>query len=718
MHSPTGAAPYSTSHSDKSRSTMRTVFSFDLFDTLVTRRTATPYGVFLEMAQRLKSHSEWSRFAHDFPGLRVTSEREARRRSPYEEITLAEIYLTMSESRGIDLSVTEKWQRLEMDLEREMIVPIPQAFARVRSHLECGQEVVVISDMYLPAPFLRDLLVNLDHQIGTRCRLFVSSEYRVTKGTGNLFKRVAEELSVAPHEIKHAGDNRRADVMAARRFGATAVWVRDSELTNWEMLAHDGDSREWQRRAGGARRRRLSGGSMRDAIGYSIAGPILGPFVDWALREAREQGCRKVFFLARDGWLLQEMAHISRQRPEFAGLEIGYLYGSRQAWRLPAMTPPRPSDYRWALTSNRRATWSGVAARLGLDPLPFFTRSRELGVPGSTLDTPLDASQHASLQSVLEAGHFDAPIQEAAIEQAERFAEYLRDQGLQGDERFALVDLGWKGTMQDALQRFLSQRGETTKLTGLYFGLSSTASSTDSNPKQSFAASIPRSPLAPDFFHDTALFLEALSTACHGSTVRYDRDMTGRVVPVLDNQSDAINAWGYAEVAEGALDFLRDHCDELSDICTSITALQLAADYLAYVRSSRMETHFAECLGSFPFTPDSDASTIGELGPRRSWFDGLRFVAAHSQKRMEISAWPQATARRSGVCAAALFHPNVRWLGLLAQPWRIYDFIPYSVSRRVKAVLPRPIVRRLERLLFGRSFETNESSQKPRPNSE
>lgn len=641
--------------------------------------------------------------------MRVRAEHEARRRSRAEEIRFGEIYAVLAELANLDAASTERLQALELQVEREVSSGVPSQLERVRELLARGERVVLISDMYLPESAIRGLIAQADATVAERCPLYVSSEWGRTKGAGSLFRLVCQREGIGPRELRHAGDNLRSDLLAARRTGASAERVREAELRSWERLGRAPHETLWQRRAGAARLRRLEGRSMQDAIGYSIAGPILGAFTAWTLREAVALGRPSLCFLARDGWMLAAMARELQSAAGAGHLDLRYLYGSRQAWRLPAMVRFEPADRRWALGGNKRTTLRGAARRIGFEPeLLSDEVERETGRRLAP-DEPLDASLVAVLDRLLSAGRWDGLIEQAARRQAELFDRYLEQEcgagGAGGESAWTLVDLGWQGSMQDALRRFLDHRGRSVDLLGLYFGLTSGARHSSDSRKRAFATSVERTPLPPDFFHDAAVFLESLATACHGSTVRYECDDQGRVAPQLDEQGERVAAWGYDELLRGALDYVREHAEDCVSPEAPEAALRLTREFYEYLQGDELEDEFAECFGAFPFTPDSDARTVDELGPRRTWRDGLRYVFTNSQRRMEITAWPQATARRSGPAAAFCFGPRVRWFGLLAQPWRLYDFVPYSVSRRVKALLPRFAVRRLERLLFGRSFD-------------
>ena len=68
------------------------LYSFDVFDTLITRKTQTPKGVFLYMQEELKKIEEYKTIADEFALLRVDAEQKARIFNSGDEIGISDIY--------------------------------------------------------------------------------------------------------------------------------------------------------------------------------------------------------------------------------------------------------------------------------------------------------------------------------------------------------------------------------------------------------------------------------------------------------------------------------------------------------------------------------------------------------------------------------------------------------------------------------------------------
>ena len=56
--------------------------------------------------------------------------------------------------------------------------------------------------------------------------MYVSSEYALTKRSGNLFKKVLELESVSPNEALHIGDNLISDYLMPKKCGMKSFLYR------------------------------------------------------------------------------------------------------------------------------------------------------------------------------------------------------------------------------------------------------------------------------------------------------------------------------------------------------------------------------------------------------------------------------------------------------------------------------------------------------------
>lgn len=71
--------------------------------------------------------------------------------------------------------------------------------------------------MYLPKSFLEDVLVSNGFDSFTK--FYLSSDIKLAKYTGNLFKYIINDLLVNPQDIIHIGDSLLSDVEQPKKLG-------------------------------------------------------------------------------------------------------------------------------------------------------------------------------------------------------------------------------------------------------------------------------------------------------------------------------------------------------------------------------------------------------------------------------------------------------------------------------------------------------------------
>ena len=89
--------------------------------------------------------------------------------------------------------------------------------------IENGNEVIIISDMYLPQEVIQAMLGQCG--IYRYKKLYVSNSFNANKITGKLFEIAISELGVPKKNIVHLGDSIKADFLGAHKAGIKAVLV-------------------------------------------------------------------------------------------------------------------------------------------------------------------------------------------------------------------------------------------------------------------------------------------------------------------------------------------------------------------------------------------------------------------------------------------------------------------------------------------------------------
>jgi len=536
--------------------------SFDVFDTALTRIWFKPVDLFFAVGREL-AHAGLHFTPQSWAAAREAAEHDLRRAltsttsAASEEISLSAVYDELAVRLGLSPAIRSAALAIELDLERVAVRPIALTRAAILAAQTAGVSVVFLSDTYFDQTFVVDLLRRTGIEPDVHA-LYTSLALGYTKRTGSLFIHVLARRGLTPSAIRHLGDNASSDVASARRVGIETELFRIQQPNRYEeqLYAPKPDAPRLLRAAaaGAARAARLGRHetSVRRCVlaqtGADVAGPMLTGFVLWVLVEAHGRGLKRLYFLARDGQILQRIA---ARLLAWLGwdMELRYLYASRQALFLPSITAFDDATRDWLLEDAREMTLRTILSRIELDPLAETTILSAAGFPPQTWDQPLGADGRMRLNALTQRPDFI----ERALAQAQThralLLDYLAQEGFMDGHPFGLVDIGWKGRLQRCLAQALATRPAMTpeRLTGFYYGLAR-------RPDPAIAGELVAYVDAP---LPNAALLETFVKADHGSVRRFCRAADGSVQPELMQTQDLeALAWGLSAQQAGILDFV------------------------------------------------------------------------------------------------------------------------------------------------------------------
>jgi len=625
--------------------------SFDVFDTCLTRRLGAPSEVFRLVGRDLARRAggpDPDDFTGQFVAWRIEAELRARRASEREEVTLAEIWAQLLRMLPATLPA-EDGPALEQECEREVLVPVETARARVNHEREAGRHVIFVSDTYLPLDFVRSCL--RDHgllQEGDG--LYVSSATGGTKRTGTLFRQVIAGEGIAPAEIRHIGDNPASDVESARRCGLQAELVSLAA----PVVQSAAPEATAQAAADAVRSARLTASAHvagaaaapATALVVSFLGPFLCIFAYWLLARARRDGTTRLFFASRDSRLLWS---VCRQLAAAEGLAIDcrYLMISREALLLPAVTHPSRESLAWVRRDFEEATLPRLLGKVGLvyaDIAAGWEKEFPAWRPRDALSTP---RHWTSFWSLVLAPELATRIQSDAAQRRQSALAYLRKAGALDEVPAALVDLGWFLTCQGALNTLRSSAG-TTPLRGYYFMLKQhRLGPAEAGPASAIlyepAVDAPRSSAITRLAHRETLLEHIVGLADHPSVMGYESDGTVRfsqpALPSSQKQSFRAVESGLRAYVTGQ----GPHWRALADTAQAPDALAyLVGDFFLHP-----DPRTYAVVRNIPVTADQDRRILQPLVSGYGWHDIApmllpRALTRHLSPRHPGRLWPEA----------------------------------------------------------------------------
>ncbi|HEV7266599.1 MAG TPA: hypothetical protein VGN83_16990 [Falsiroseomonas sp.] len=633
-----------------------TLFSFDVFDTLITRCWWRPEDVFLRLGERLGAAGLVSVTPEAFAERRTAVEAALRARPGIVEVTLAEIHAALGTELGWTASTTEAAMAIELETEEEAARPIGSNAARLARLQRNGKAVLLLSDTYLDQSALLRLLRRAGIVVPAE-RVLASSAMGATNRTGRLFQLACKRFGVTAAQVQHRGDHTYSDLASPRAAGLRAELCQAGRPSRFERLLHDVASGHppmlRSALAGGARVARLRADPPTPhaaclwGVGANVAGPLLAGFVLWVLVAARRDGISRLHFVSRDGQILLRIAEVLLGRLGW-DIECRYLYGSRQAWHLPAMQRLDEAALDWLAKEAPTEPLRSVLARAELSPtaLQAALARRGLGAPAA-LDAPAPPAQ---LLALLRDPEVEAALLQTAAERRRLALGYLRQEQVLAAEPGAIVDLGWHGRLQRSLCQLLELGGEAkgaASLAGFYLALRNRPEGFTPEKMRSFIDS-------PDFLRDmNPVLFEIFCAADHGTVRRYVARPGGGYAAELAEPVDLrMLSWGLRHLRDGILAFAGELAEALRrsggrDAETWIAMLRAggAAAYDAFRREPTAAE--AEVFGSFPHADGQAHEVWGDCAPTIGSMMRLRLGLGLGDPRYP-GHWPEASVRRSG----------------------------------------------------------------------
>ena len=381
-----------------------------------------------------------------------------------------------------------------------------------------------------------------------------------------------------------------------------------------------------------------------------VAGPLLSGYVLWCLQRARDAGCRRVRFVARDGEVLLRLAErITAARGE-QGWDLGYLHGSRRAWLLPSLSNPDVERVADAAGPGQVVSARTLLGWLGLTPEDVAGALAGAGLPENAWDTPLRRERRRTVINLL-ADPGVAPRLQAASDAALADTErYLRGAGLLDGQAFVMVDMEGHGTIGALLTAVLARLGSPPPVVECYAALTRPRPAPGRNPLGYLYDDAAGSGVRQRS-GEAYVAMEMFGAGSHGTVLGYrsTEGPGGAAAPVLASlANDRVLAWGL-EAYRGLLDAYGEALGAAlatAEGAAAVAAEDVGAATWAVLREfwERPAASEIAAWGTFPSPSDDRPHAIGDGFTTREVIAALR--------RGEVSmrpsgTWPAAVRARA-----------------------------------------------------------------------
>ena len=658
--------------------------SFDVFDTALVRTFARPTDLFFELGRTLAAQRLTTMTPERFSHLRVQAEVQARRNQADAEPRLADIYQVLATQLGWTDDRRKSAEQAELALEQQSMTAVPRVQGWIQAARAAGKRIAFVSDMYLPVSVVREMLEK-EKMAQPGDPILVSCEQRATKSSGTLFDRLLATLALPAGDVLHVGDHAHSDGTVPRSKGLRTLGVHETHLNFFEQrfLAYQHDTNHLSGRlAAASRLARLAcvPGSADPAlreIGTGLLGPWLACFALWTFERARRAGIKRLYFVSRDGQVMREIALAVQQRwADAAGIECRYLHGSRIAWHHAAMNDLGDHQLQWLLNPQPRVNAEILAGRLGLSRDQLAGLLAGTAAAGLQKQTAWTVAEIGCVSGVLREKSAEILALPAVATRRELARRYLEQEGLMENSSWAIVELGWTGSMMVSLHEAL---GRPSKLMAYYLNLSKMS------PDLPAAVHLESFAINPDDVSGHmgqglrfAEMIEVLTAADHGTVLDYE-EQSGHIRPRL--KTDSAPIWpppALAALREGAKQFVA----QMPANVMAQLAAQLSNDASARILAHQLLLVLADFMRAPPpelarafiacrFTEDPvDHDQRGFVQPLAFW------PLIRSGWDTERELWAQGSLALSPALSKAFVRSG--FSGVIAQLW-------HGVIRRGRA---------------------------------
>src|SRR5205807_756626 len=119
-----------------------------------------------------------------------------------------------------------------------------------------------------------------------------------------------------------------------------------------------------------------------------------------------------------------------------------YLYGSRQAWNLGAVTRVSEEALAWIWDTTDFLSVKSLLARVGLDPRQLYDALEEAGFGAVDWERRLTHGERKRLRSVFGDNRVKTLIADHAASQRQVVIDYFRQEGVLDQIPWGMFDLG------------------------------------------------------------------------------------------------------------------------------------------------------------------------------------------------------------------------------------------------------------------------------------
>ncbi|WP_195593138.1 hypothetical protein [Roseburia faecis] len=294
--------------------------------------------------------------------------------------------------------------------------------------------------------------------------------------------------------------------------------------------------------------------NMRELSLYNFGkeklAPVLYAYIYWVLKEAKKRDIHTLYFLARDGYIMNKIARVICENEEL-DICCRYLYCSRMSLRMPTYHLIDDEAYDLIFAQGYHVTVKTFFERVGLPSTKWNDIIKKTKISHIDISKELSINEIKNVREKLcKNTEFVKFVNEESINAFDIGVKYLQQESVLSQSRVAIVDSGWTGSMQRSLRQILEYAGWKGNILGFYFGLYKIPKKEDGEYFSFYFN-------GKGDIQNKALFcnnlFEIFTSAPHGMTIGYQKNKE-KITPIFAEPVQKVQLEKIKNQIEGVMD--------------------------------------------------------------------------------------------------------------------------------------------------------------------
>jgi len=554
----------------------------------------------------------------------------------------SEIHTSMHLQENIS-KFTNELKKRELEIEKKVQYINHKLVNELREYKKDSQiKIYCVSDFYFTKEMMWELVKHhgFDDFLDD---LFVSAEFRVTKSSGLLYQKVLNQLGIKPNYALMIGDNLHSDIKMAKQNNIETHHIDSSKHHDFYQNMSQSNSIEKSMDMIFNKINRY------DKLIFPEVLLSLYLFMDKLFKYSKNEKISNIYFLAREGEFLKQLFDIYMNYNGSDECKTYYCYVSRKSTFMPSLSHIEDEKFERLFRQYINISAYDFLISCG------FSNEQIINIQSYVANIDIhqkidDFPNSVEFVTLKKSKQFCQMFNDQNDAQKRNFTSYLASINF-FDSASLLVDVGWKGTIQDNISAMLDK----TLIKGAYLGLTDFASISEKNQKNGLLFE-PHNcfdmATVNSAFNEVRALYEVFLGASHGSTLGYDNTCK----PVLDDNSEEIDIFkNYIKpIQDEALVVFESLCQHMYGISYNEDEIfqYIGNKYVDFVFSpSKKQVDFFVSLKHFENFGVCEYSTFGvqkNIGFRTKILNLIRFIKS-PKLYLRGSWWKGAKLKNDGL---------------------------------------------------------------------